>query len=188
MVRVIEDRTVDEIASIQPFLRVGVESDPNAGAAEKRKKAADSREKLTVNHGVDVLLTQLHQGPHGVTKEPPKGSITQRKDIFTRNDIQRLQETPVLFKKEDINGGIRILCSNPCKHGSGEDQTAHFGEEDNKDLAGFLNAVLRVASAWDQGEDPAKNDPEDMIDATLNVEIQWVMPLDNTRTPQRIFA
>ena len=131
MVRVIEVRTVDEIPSIPPFLRVGVEPDPNACAAEKRHNAADPREKLTVNHGVDVLSTQLHQNAHGITKEPPKGSITQREDIFRRNDSQRLQEVPVLFKKEDTDGGIRILRSNPCKHGSGEDQTAHLGEEDN---------------------------------------------------------
>jgi len=54
-------RAIDKVASVEPFLSMRVEADPDRGSGEKSDNAADSCKEFTIDDGVDSDPAELYQ-------------------------------------------------------------------------------------------------------------------------------
>ena len=128
---------VDEAATVEAFLRVRGEAHPHRRAARKREQAADAREQFAVHHGVDP------QAAHTPTEEQDIAQQAQPRAVIlgvqTRLLCQRQQPRDflVFLELQHMDVGTRETPAQLRKHGPGQHDAAHLGQQNDHDVAGL---------------------------------------------------
>jgi hypothetical protein len=128
---------VNEAATVQAFLRVRGEAHPDRSAARKREQAADAREEFAVHHGVDPQAAHTPAKNQDVTQQAQARAVIQ--GVQTRLLCQRQQPRNLLVFLElqhmDLRSGETPAQLR--KHGPGQHDAAHLGQQNDHDVAGL---------------------------------------------------
>ena len=170
LIRVIENRPIDEPTSIESLLRVGVEAHTPRGAGEEREDGAHAGKKLAVDDGVDAQAPKRSHRGESILQKRGERTAPQSEDVLLRYDFEEIQNLAVLPEDEDIEGRRRIFLPQSREHGLEEDEAPHFGKEDDQDLAWWRRVGRPLSRSGKEGEGPAQRHAGVAIEKALELD------------------
>ena len=171
LIGVVENRPVDEIAAIEPFLGVRVEADPDGRTAQKAQNAADPVEQFAVDDRVEADAAHVQPHPDDVGKKRVNGGGVDGEDVGCGDVVQNVHDFAVLFEQENAYGRLGILALDPREHGVSMNPAPHFRQENNQYLIDPGCFPRSGPVDAEQRKDAAEKGAENAVNFSLGSDI-----------------
>ena len=126
LIGVVGNGAVDEVAAVQPLLRVRCEAGTHRRAAEVRQQAADAREQLAINHRVKRQRAQGPADSPDVTHQSQARTVVKRMQVLKPRQAQQGGNLLVFFELQHMQADPRVALAQGRKQRAGKHHTAHF--------------------------------------------------------------
>ena len=138
LVGVVGNGVVDKAAAVQAFLRVRRVTHAHRRASGKRQQGAHARKQLAVNHRVQPQAAHGQADFADVTDQRTARTVVQAVHVLGLGELQEFGDFLVFLELQDMNLGLRVLAAQLRKHGAGQHDAAHLGQQDHQDVFGIF--------------------------------------------------